>query len=60
MHRTRNNLRKHAKDTERILMNPLERQLQLGRELFEINANAWRKLAEFDSETLRKYNRICN
>ncbi|MCZ6888563.1 MAG: phasin family protein [Gammaproteobacteria bacterium] len=36
-------------------MNPLERQLQLGRELFEINANAWRKLAEFDSETLRKY-----
>lgn len=36
-------------------MNPFERQLQLGRELMEINAEWFRKIAEFDSENLNSY-----
>ncbi len=36
-------------------MNVLERQADVGRQLFEVNTSWWRKLAEFDSETFRRY-----
>ena len=36
-------------------MNPMERQLQLGRELMELNAEWFRKLTEMDTENFSKY-----
>ena len=35
-------------------MNPFEKQLQLGRELFELNASsAWRQMVELDADSFR-------
>ncbi len=36
-------------------MNPFEQQMQLARELMELNAEWFRKLAEFDSKNLGSY-----
>ena len=36
-------------------MNPFEQQMQLFRDLMELNAEWIRKLVEFDTESLRKY-----
>ena len=36
-------------------MNAFEKQMQLGRELMELNAQWFSKIAEFDSENLKKY-----
>ena len=36
-------------------MNPFEKQLQFGRELLELNTEWYSKIAEFDSENLKKY-----
>ncbi len=34
-------------------MNPFEKQLQIGRELFELNANALRRMVELDADSFR-------
>ena len=36
-------------------MNPIEKQAQLGRELFELNTEAVRKIVELSTENFRKY-----
>jgi len=36
-------------------MNPIEKSLQFGRDLMEVNAQWLRKLAEFDGQSVRKY-----
>ena len=36
-------------------MNPIERQMQLGRELMELNAEWFRKIAEYDTQNVQKY-----
>lgn len=36
-------------------MNPIEKSLQFGRDLLEVNAEWLRKLAEFDGQSVRKY-----
>ena len=36
-------------------MNPIEKSIQIGRDLMETNAEWLRKLAEFDGESVRKY-----
>lgn len=36
-------------------MNPFEQQMKLARELMELNAEWFRKIAEFDSSNLQKY-----
>ena len=36
-------------------MNPFEKQLQLGRELFELNAGAMRRMAELDADSFRAF-----
>ena len=36
-------------------MNPFEKQLQLGRELFELNAGAMRRMAELDADSFRTF-----
>lgn len=36
-------------------MNLMERQMQLGRDLMELNSEWFRKIAEFDAENLNKY-----
>ncbi len=36
-------------------MNPIETQMQLGRELMELNAEWFRKIAEFDAQNVQKY-----
>ena len=36
-------------------MNPFEQQMKLGRELMELNAEWFRKLAEFDSKNFSSY-----
>ena len=36
-------------------MNPFERQMQLGRELMELNAQWFQKIAEFDTANFQKY-----
>ena len=36
-------------------MNPFEQQMQLGRDLMELNAQWLRKIAEFDTENFNKY-----
>ena len=36
-------------------MNPFEQQMKLGRDLMELNANWFRKLAEFDSRNFSDY-----
>lgn len=36
-------------------MNPIERQMQLGRDLMELNAEWFRKIAEYDTENFQKY-----
>ncbi len=36
-------------------MNPIEKQMQLGRDLMELNAEWFRKLAEFDTQNFQKY-----
>ncbi len=36
-------------------MNPLEKQLQIGRELFELNATAWRRMVELDADSFRTF-----
>ena len=36
-------------------MNPIERQMALGRELMEINTQWFKKIAEFDASNFQKY-----
>ncbi|MCP5178626.1 MAG: phasin family protein [Pseudomonadales bacterium] len=36
-------------------MNPFEKTMQFGRDLMELNAEWFRKIAEFDGESVRKY-----
>ena len=36
-------------------MNPMEKQMELGRELMELNSEWFRKLTELDSENFSKY-----
>ena len=36
-------------------MNPFEKQLQLGRELFELNASTWRRMVELDADSFRSF-----
>lgn len=36
-------------------MNPIERQIALGRELMEINTQWFKKIAEFDASNFQKY-----
>ncbi len=36
-------------------MNPMEKQMQLGRELLELNTQWMGKMAEYDGETFKKY-----
>ncbi|MEM7078830.1 MAG: phasin family protein [Pseudomonadota bacterium] len=36
-------------------MNVIEKQVQLGRDLIELNAEWFRKIAEFDTDNVRKY-----
>ena len=36
-------------------MNPFERQMQLGRELMELNTQWFQKIAEFDASNFQKY-----
>ena len=36
-------------------MNPIEKSMQFGRDLLEVNAEWMRKLAEFDGQSMRKY-----
>ena len=36
-------------------MNPMEKQMQLGQELMELNSECFRKLTELDSENFSKY-----
>jgi len=36
-------------------MNQFEKQLQMGRDLVELNAQWFRKIAEFDGDNVRKY-----
>ncbi len=36
-------------------MNPIERQAQLGRDLFELNTETFRKIAELSTENFKKY-----
>lgn len=36
-------------------MNQFEKQVQLGRELMELNAEWFRKIAEFDTQNFQKY-----
>ena len=36
-------------------MNPIEKQMQLGRELMELNAQWFQKIAEFDGQNVQKY-----
>jgi len=36
-------------------MNPIEKQMQLGRELLELNTQWMGKMAEFEGETFKKY-----
>ena len=39
-------------------MNPFEKQLQLGRKLFELNASTLRRVVEQDAENFRKFMEI--
>ncbi len=36
-------------------MNPFEKQLEVGRELMELNAQWFKKIAEFDVQNVQKY-----
>ena len=36
-------------------MNPIEKQMQMGRELMELNTQWFRKIAEFDAANFQKY-----
>lgn len=36
-------------------MNPFEKQFQLGRELFELNASVWRRMVEHDTDSFRTF-----
>ncbi|MEQ8693564.1 MAG: phasin family protein [Pseudomonadales bacterium] len=36
-------------------MNPIEKQMELGRELMELNAQWFQKIAEFDGQNVQKY-----
>ena len=36
-------------------MNPFEKQVRLGRELFELNVATWQRVAELNAESFRKY-----
>ncbi len=36
-------------------MNPIEKQMQIGRELMELNAQWFQKIAQFDTENFQKY-----
>ena len=36
-------------------MNPIEKQIQLGRELMELNAQWFQKIAEFDGKNVQSY-----
>jgi len=46
---------KPTSDLEEFEMNPFEQQMKLARELMELNAEWFRKIAEFDSSNLQKY-----